>query len=422
MAVALYPGANLPQMGAFNETVVLDAIRRSETGLTRAQLTRRTGLSAQTISNITRRLLDNGKVVESGERGLSGPGRHGTILELNAEARYAIGLSIDPATAGIALLDLAGRLVETLSWPMPTSGHVDEVIGSLKSHIDELLERQAISRAQVSGIGIASPGPIDHQRGVILNPPWMPQWRDVPIRDAISAATSLPTLLDKDVNAAMASYLYRPGPEADPAGSLRPSDALFCWIGTGVALSIAVNGQVMRGASGNAGESGHLPIDSAGPLCSCGKHGCLGTLLGSEALVRAAQLAGVPGLSHVDVADSTALDDAFTALCQAASARSGPAYGVLANAGRWIARTGGILADLLDLDVIVVGGPLWDRMAPFAGPTLREAAAAHRLPSGHSSLSVIESPFGQEVAAVGAASMVLGGNFSPSLGQLLLAV
>ena len=422
MSATAYPGANLPQMGVFNETVVLDAIRRSGAGLTRAQLARRTGLSAQTITNIARRLLDNGMVMESGARGTSGPGRHGTVLELNAASRYAIGLSIDPATAGIVLLDLAGGLVEALSWPMPTSGDAGEALGSLSRHIEELLDRRTIRRAHVVGVGVACPGPIDHERGVALNPPLLPLWRDVPIRDAISRATGLPTLLDKDVNAAMASYLYRPGLGEDASGTRRPSDALFCWIGTGVAVSVAINGQVLRGASGNAGESGHLPVDSAGPLCSCGKHGCLGTLLGSEPLVRAAQLAGVPGLSHVDVDDSVALDDAFTALCRAARGGCGPANDVLASAGRWVARAGGILADLLDLDVVVVGGPLWDRMAPFARPALLEAAAAHVLPRGDTSLNVLESPFGPEVAAVGAASMVLGSSYSPSPGQLLLAV
>ncbi len=434
MAQRTYPGANLPQMGIFNQTVVIDAIRRSGAGLTRAQLARRTGLSPQTVTNITRRLLSDGLIRESGVRGKDGPGRHGVLLELDPASRYAIGLSIDPSTAGLVLLDLAGQLVEALSWPMPDSGDATEAIASLGDHILLLLKRRAIPRRKVVGVGIASPGPIDHDRGIIVNPPLLPLWHDVPMCDAIADRTGLPTVLDKDVTAALASYLYRPvggdgdAPSADddsglPNESEAPAkDVIFLYIGTGVALSIAANGQVLRGPSGNSGESGHLPVDSEGPLCSCGKHGCLGTLLGNAALVRAAHETGVPGMDDVDADDFAAVEKAFAMLCQAADDGNEAAQAVLANAGRHAARLGGIIADLLDLDTMVVGGPSWDRMAAFARPTLRAGAAAHHLPRGGTHLRVIESPFGREVAAVGAASIALSATYTPSVGRLLLDV
>lgn len=103
-------GTNLPRMGDFNESVVLDAIRRHTAGLSRVELAQATGLSAQTVSNITRRLLDQGVARESGKQS-TGSGKPRTLLQIAPGARYAVGVHLDPAVITYVLLDLLGTVV-----------------------------------------------------------------------------------------------------------------------------------------------------------------------------------------------------------------------------------------------------------------------------------------------------------------------
>src|SRR6185312_7030985 len=103
-------GTNLPKMGDFNQAVILDSIRRSEEGLSRVELAGLAGLAAQTVSNICRRLLDSGLIVEAGKDG-SGPGKPRTILRLNPKGMYVVGVHIDPALTSYALLDAVGTVL-----------------------------------------------------------------------------------------------------------------------------------------------------------------------------------------------------------------------------------------------------------------------------------------------------------------------
>ena len=404
-------GANLPRLGEFNQAVVVDAIRRSGDGLTRAQLARRTGLSPQTVTNITRRLIAEGLATESGDRGRPGPGRRGTILKLVPGGGYAFGISIDPAVVSIVLLDLGATRIAQASWPSPISGRPEDLVAELADRVTELAG--AIDPKRVVGIGISSPGPIDFANGVILDPPLLPLWHNVALREAVARATGFPTVIDKDGNAAMASQLWQPAGAASDA-------VMFCYIGAGVAVSVAYDNSIVRGPSGNAGESGHLVVDPSGPECGCGRRGCLGVLLGLDAFVRAGAARGIPGLADVDHRSFQALDAAFSALCDTAAAGSAAAQDILARAGHHAAMATTMLCDLLDLDTLVIGGPSWNRMSRYALPALLSEIGEHALPRGGVSVRVHESPFGREVAAVGAASLALGNTFAPRVGKLLL--
>ncbi len=184
-------GTNLPRMGDFNQTVVLDVIRRAGGGLARADVARRTGLSAQTVTNVARRLLDLGLVVEEGATARSGPGRPGTLLWLNPWGRYAVGVHLDPATMTFVLLDLSGEVVARAQRPTPVPEDPEVVLDGLVEEIEGLLSGAEVARDRVLGVGIATPGPIDRERGVVLDPPHLPGWHDVPLRDAVAERTGL---------------------------------------------------------------------------------------------------------------------------------------------------------------------------------------------------------------------------------------
>jgi len=127
-------GTNLPRMGDFNLTVILDAIRRSSGGLSRVELAQIVGLSPQTISNISRRLLDQNLIVEAGKEG-SGPGKPRTILRLNPAGMYAVGVHLDPAVTTFVVLDLVGAVVRHSRINTPGASDPDGVIATIAAEI-----------------------------------------------------------------------------------------------------------------------------------------------------------------------------------------------------------------------------------------------------------------------------------------------
>lgn len=403
-------GTNLPRVAGFNQTVILDVVRRADSGLTRAQLARRTGLSAQTVTNATRRLLEQGLVREEGEGSRLGPGRPGTLVHLDPRGRYAIGVHLDPATMTFVILDLAGNPVAESHLPVPRPDQPDRVVEGIVGAIESLVASAGIDRALLLGIGIASPGPIDVERGIVLDPPHLPGWDGVPLRDAVQAGTRLPVLLDKDTIAAASAHLWDPGVH-------RSSEFVFFYLGTGVAMSLVIRDEVVRGASGNAGEAGHFVVDPSGPVCDCGKRGCLGAVLGVEILVQHGRDAGVPLPEARDVVE---LDQAFTVLCAAADEGDARAVEVLETAGRRLGMGAVVVTDLGDLDTVIVGGPLWSRMERHAMPALEKLVASHRVPSSSHTVAVLGSPLGSQVGAVGAGRLVLGQAFTPRPSDLLL--
>ncbi|WP_284293156.1 MarR family transcriptional regulator [Luteimicrobium album] len=115
-------GTNLPRMGGFNQAALLEAIRLGAGSCTRADLARKTGLSAQTVTNAVRRLLDAGLVTEEDVKRQPGAGRPGTTLDIVPDSRFAVGVHLDPAAVVVVLLDLAGQVVATRTAATPESG------------------------------------------------------------------------------------------------------------------------------------------------------------------------------------------------------------------------------------------------------------------------------------------------------------
>ncbi len=220
-------GANLPSIGGFNRTVVLDAVRRSPDGLSRVELAARTGLSAQTVSNVTRFLIEAGMIAESGTV-VAGRGKPRTILRLEATSRYAVGVHVDPAVVTYVLLDLAGRVVAETTTSTPSADDPTEVVRTIATAIAGLVADAGVAAESVLGVGIASPGPIDVDAGVVLDPPFLPRWRDVPLRDALAEATGFPVLLEKDVTAAVVGEMFL-------AGESSARNFAFVYFGTGSA-------------------------------------------------------------------------------------------------------------------------------------------------------------------------------------------
>lgn len=387
-------GTNLPRMGDFNESVVLDAIRRHPAGLSRVELAQATGLSAQTVSNITRRLLDRGVARESGKHN-TGSGKPRTLLEIVPTSRYAVGVHLDPAVITCVLVDLLGTVVAQRSQRTPSGGDTDGITADMAASVSALIAEAGIDSGRVLGLGIAAPGPIDASVGWVMDPPELPGWGRYPLRERLSEATGLPALLDKDVTAAVVAERW--------AGAATDSrNLLFFYLGTGSGMGLVVEDTVLRGVSGNAGEVGGL-----GAGCS------------TRTLVDEAIALGVLGAEYT-VLDPADAQRGVKRLAELAAGGEAQADGIIERLALRIGRGVCAAATLLDVDTVVFGGPTWQLLADRLRTTIEPMVARSPFVRATHPTAVVSTTLGENVAAVGAASLVLDQALSAQPRSLLL--
>lgn len=411
-------GANLPAIAAFNETVVLDAVRRSGGGLSRVELTTVTGLSAQTVTNVTRRLLGQGLILEAGKQSEGSPGKPRTLLRLDPAGAYAVGVHLDPTVITCVLLDLEGEVVEHLRRPSPLDGDAKATLDVILDAIRSLLATPGVDASRVIGVGVAAPGPIDADTGVVVRPPLIPGWNDFHLRDELTAATGLPSLVAKDVISAAVAERWR-----DPAGASK--DYAFIYYGTGAGIGLVLGGEVYTGSTDNAGDAGHVLVDPGGALCACGRRGCWGESVRPNRLVMQGLRAGVlpppPGVQIIDgedlELDVEAVDALFTQLTAAADAGDERAAAIIDRSIRNTAYYLSNLTALLDLDRVVFGGPSWSRVERRYLAQLDDRLAEIDMGILTHPVLLEGSAVGEDVAAVGAACLVLNETFSPRVGR-----
>lgn len=395
-------GSNLPAVGEYNQTLVLDLIRRSPEGLSRVELSARTGLSAQTLSNVTRRLADDGLIIEAGKV-ISGPGKPRTLLKLEPRSRFAVGVHLDPVVDTIVVVDMAGEVIAHDEIPGLREVAPGALVTAVAAAVDAIVDRADVPRELVLGVGVAAPGPFDARGGRLLDPPLLPQWHNVNVREDLGAATGLPVIVEKDVTAAMVGEMW-----FDRSDVL--SDAMFLYYGAGVGMGLAVAGAPVRGRTGNAGGIAHVVVDPQGPLCACGSRGCLGVSIEPRVLIAEAGYVGGDPRSDLDRLVRDARDPGH------------PAAGVLHRAGERIARALVITNNLLDVDEVVLGGPVWERVAGVLADVVAERVASDPASTATLPIIVRRSVVGVDVAAVGAACLMLDGAFAARPARMMIAL
>ncbi|MBZ6195948.1 ROK family protein [Streptomyces olivaceus] len=378
-------GSNQLRLADYNQAVVLELVRRSR-GVSRADLQRESGLSSQTISNITRRLIDEQLIRESTPGG-SARGRPSIPLVTDPGGAYSVGVHIDPARLTVVLLDLAGEVRLGRQEHTPQVTDPSEVTAFIADTVHGLIT----------------------EAGVLLDPPQLPNWRDVRLGADLREATGLPVLLGKDVTAAATAELR--------ASQETSNTFVFLYLGSGVGASVVLDNQVVRGTTNNIGEVGDLLVDSdAEQLEWSGRRGGLAAACVPEALVLQAARVGLMPLPNLN--DYVAVDDACSALCARAAEGDAVAARLLRRAAHRVAVGLGVLVNLLDVPRVVIGGPLWDRLSPAFLPVMGDLVARELVAAR--GVEVQGSAVGDRVAAQGAAELVLDQFLAPRASALMV--
>lgn len=271
------------------------------------------------------------------------------MAEQRPQCRWIAGVDIGGTNLRVGLIPCEGGLpVAVTSAPTRAGRGPDAVVADVVSMLRTAVAE--VGDAQVAGIGVGAPGPLDRRTGVVLETPNL-GWREIPLVEMITQGTGLPVVLDNDANCfAFGEWWLGAGRGAERLVGLT--------LGTGIGGGIVLGGKIYRGASDAAAEVGHMSIDHNGRRCSCGSRGCVEAYAsGSAIAARAAEgiASGADSmLSAMGEGDPFAIT--AEAVCEAAAAGDDYAGQVLSETARILGVVVANLIHLINPDVIVIGG------------------------------------------------------------------
>ncbi|WP_407562838.1 ROK family protein [Streptomyces sp. 184] len=396
-------GANHIDLGSFNECVVIETVRLAGT-VTRGEIAHRTGLTQQSVSRISRSLLTRGILVEDDPRHATS-GKPRTPVRLRRDAAHAVGIHIDPEVLTAVVIDLDGDVVASRTRPAGPTADPGVLVKQVIQLGDDVraAARGAVREDSFLGIGIAVPGPVDIASGTVLDPPLMSVWSDLPLMYLLKDHFRCPLVMEKDAAAASAGERWI-------GRGRRARDFAYVYLGTGVGSGLYLNGELHRGTSANAGEFGQLCAIALGRTAPDGTPEVLPEC---NPPVGLSQLADRHGYATAGEPGSA---DAYRAITAAAAAGDPAASAAVRDLARSIGQGAIALIDLLDIDLVVLGGPFFtDEAAPHylhhIGELVNGVPTARRLRHVRVEASVL----GPEAAAVGAASTIFHAAFTPRL-------
>jgi len=385
------PIANREFIRAVNRSTVLNLIK-NHGPISRTDIARLSGLSPATVTAITADLIAEGLVYEK-EEGESTGGRRPILLALNHRARYVIGIKLMEHQIIAALTDLNASVLHRAAHPLEDGEDVERTVEALAETVEGLIAGAEIEREKLVGVGIGLAGVIDSARGVCRYSPIL-NWRNVPLRDLLEIRLGIPVYIDNDVNTlTMAEKLFGAGQGVD--------DFLTVTVGRGVGMGIVVNGQLYRGIRGGGGEFGHTVIDPEGPLCGCGKRGCLEAYVSDPAIVRMAREAARRG--ELPIAPEELSVKKVVALAREGN---GVARRIFDQAGHVLGMGIANLINVFNPRLIIISGEGVRAGELLFGP-MREAVRHYAFADLAEDTEILIQEWGDDAWARGAASLVL---------------
>jgi predicted NBD/HSP70 family sugar kinase len=361
--------------------VVLTALR-ARGPMSRAELARYAGVASSTISGVTQDLMRAGLVVASSRPGDSPqPGRPGLRLTLNPRLGAVAGVEFCFDSLRVLVFDLAHEVIGTADCELPHAHDSGFALAAARKLIAETLAAAGLGHGALIGAGVSVPGPVSRHPDAVKPSAILPGWRGV-TGDDIAAALGVPVSIDNDANlAALGEHAWGAGRGCDDSVTLKFHNGIGC--------GLFVNGTLVRG-TGGAGEIGHITVDGRGPLCRCGKRGCLETYTAIPAILEALR----PQYGILT----------RTQLMELLAARDPGAVRVVGDAAELIGTHLAAVCNLLAPRRIIVIGPMAQAGEPVLEP-IRAAIRRHIAPNA--APQVVPGSLGNRNTALGAIALAL---------------
>ncbi|MBI4497397.1 MAG: ROK family protein [Chloroflexi bacterium] len=286
----------------------------------------------------------------------------------HVQGDLVVGVDLGGTKIAVAVADTEGRIQARQSAPTPAAAGPEAVVAAIVALVQRTVAGLALAGTRLAALGVGVPGPVETGRGLVWTAPNLRGWIEVPVRDLLERPLGVPVFVENDAKAAALAE-HRSG-----AGR-GCQHMVYLTVGTGVGGALVLDGRLYRGASESAGEIGHMILQRDGPLCGAQHRGCLESLASGPALARAARArleAGRPSLLRDLVAGDL---ERLTAhhLHQAAQQGDPLALAVLEDGAAYLGQAIASLADILNPELVVIGGGVAQVGEMLLAPVRREA-------------------------------------------------
>ena len=305
---------------------------------------------------------------------------------------HALGIDVGGTKIASLLVDRSGSVVARDVRPTPADDQtatLDAMEASARAVIDPL----------TAAVGISAAGLVERGTGILRFAPNL-AWRDAPLVERIGGALGLPAVADNDANAAAWGELK--------AGQGRGHrDVLFVGVGTGIGGGIIADGRLFRGAHGFAAEIGHIIVEPDGPLCGCGNRGCWEQVASGKAIARDGRAAVTrhPHSMLVELSDGDPGKITGTMVAEAAAQGDTVSRGILVGVGHRLGEGIAGLVNILDPELVVVGGGVARAGDLILAPARTAFIRAVEAPSSRPDVPIVPASLGSDAGAVGGALM-----------------
>ncbi|MDO8105609.1 ROK family transcriptional regulator [Isoptericola sp. b441] len=368
-------GGSQTSLREANRARIIGAVQHRGS-ITQIELAGVTGLSTATVSNIVKELVAAGVLQTSPT---SRSGRRAQEVSLARNLGLVVGVDVGEREMRVAIADVALKVVAEQRLPLPPGHRADSGLDRAALLVEELVESVGAPIGEVLAVGVGLPAPVDPRTGVVTAPHILPGWAGADVAAVLGDRLHVPVVVDNSANLGALA-------ETRLGAARGMTNVAWVTLAHGVGMGLVVEGRVVHGRRGAAGEIGHVIDVEDGPECRCGLHGCLEGSIGSAAL--AARLAPTHG--HLALRDIVGRALAGDAACTR----------VVGDAGRRLGRSLAPVLTVLDPDVVVVDGDLAGAGEVMLTP-LREELNARTVP-------IDPGPVPVEVSALAGQARVRG--------------
>jgi glucokinase-like ROK family protein len=392
---------------SISEKILVDLVRKHGE-ISISDLMAYTDYSRTKITGYIESLLNKNIIVANNVTEYTG-GRRSRKYSLNGDFGIVAGVDIGATSIDLGIADFSGRMLVRFAEPALVRDGPIKIIGRVCSLLEKLLQENGLDPVQLHGIGIGVPGPVDFSLGTLISPPIMPGWDHYPIKETIHQwFPSSNVVVDNDVNVMALGEIYQ-------GSGIGIDNLIFIKIGTGIGAGIVCEGRIYRGASGCAGDIGHICVDKNGPMCHCGNKGCLEAMAAGPAIAERALQAAQAGKSSIIMSLYEKNGYVLRAEDVGNASREGDALAleVIRESGGFI---GDVLAGLVNYynpGMIVIGGGV-SNLGNLLLSTIRQAVLNRSLPLATRDLQIVFSEIGQDAGVIGAINLAMDNIFTLS--------
>lgn len=382
-----------------NQHIILNAIRRKG-AVSRHDITKLTGIRPATVIDFVNKLIGDGLVREIGE-GKSTGGRKPSLLELNPEACFAVGVYLSEVKIIAVVADLNGKIIERIEKHDGASKGKKSFIKNTLGAINKVIEESKINTNKIIGIGLGVPGLVDSGRGISIYCSLHSWWKDIPFKEIVEKEFKKPAYVENDTRVlTLGERWFGIGKETE--------NFLYLDVGEGIGMGAFLNGSLYSGAGGSGGELGHTTIDKDGPLCNCGNYGCLEAIASTIVIEKRVKELLKQGVNSIIKEEVKGNPDkvTFKSIVKAAQKGDKVAFQLLEETGEYIGIGVANVINIFNPGLVIVGGIVAQAGNMILEPIRRKVktCALTKLANG---VDIRLTEFDETAGALGAVTLVL---------------